>query len=259
MDGDAAGNGLALITGAAKGIGRGVALSLVRDGWAVAIADIDGDALASTLAELREHGPAEGWEIDLANSPGVERFVAAADEWKGPVRALINNVIDARPGPFLELSEADWRRGLDVSLTSYFLCGQRVARLMVDHGGGRIVNMSSGSAERGFPRTTSYACAKGAVNSLTRVMATELAQHGIAVNTLTTGPVMTESFGDIAATADGIEARRRRVPMGRLGEVADVTGLVHYLLSPEAAWTTGALFHVDGGSNNAALVQNVQQ
>lgn len=248
------------ITGGAQGLGRGLALALARDGWRVAISDIDASGVAETSRLVTEDGGiCRSWVGDMSVSDDIELFVREAEQELGPIDALFNNAIDAREGLFLELSEADWRRTIDVSLTGYFLVAQAVARRMVERGYGRIVNMSSGSAERGIPRTGSYASAKGGVNSLTRVMAVELATSGVTVNTLTTGPVETETFAAVAKTAKGVEARRRRVPMGRFGTIDDIVDLARYLISPTSAWTTGGLFHVDGGANNAALTQESEQ
>jgi NAD(P)-dependent dehydrogenase (short-subunit alcohol dehydrogenase family) len=115
--------------------------------------------------------------------------------------------------------------------------------------------MSSGSAERGIPGTGAYAAAKGGVNAMTRTLAVETAAHGVTVNTVTLGPVMTAGFAKLAVSDDGVEARRRRVPVGRLGATRDCVALVELLLDPGSTWITGGLFHVDGGANNAALVQ----
>lgn len=248
-----------LISGGAKGLGRGIALALAREGWAVALCDVAAADLENTVREAAALGRCQGWVADVSVRQDVERWVGEAEAQLGPITALINNAIDVAPGFFLELSEEAWRRTIDVSLTGYFLCAQAAARRMVPRRYGRIINQSSGAAERGIPRTVSYACAKGGVNSLTRTMAVELAPHGICVNTLTTGPMMTETFATVAKTDEGVEARRRRVPVGRLGEMDDIMPVVRFLISPGAAWTTGGLFHVDGGANNAALVQTVRE
>lgn len=255
----ATGLGTVLISGGAKGLGRGMALALAKDGWNVAICDIDAAALERTVRDVARLGRCKGWLADIAVKADVDRWVDEAEATLGPITALVNNAIAVAEGFFLELSEEGWRRTIDITLTGYFLCAQAAARRMVTRRYGRIINHSSGAAERGIPRTVSYACAKGGVNSLTRTMAVELAQYGIAVNTLTTGPMMTETFAGLAKTDEGLVARRRRVPMGRFGEIDDIMPLVRYLISPGAAWTTGGLFHVDGGANNAALVQSVQQ
>lgn len=251
--------GTVLLTGGGGGMGREIAIDLARAGWRVGICDIDADGLWETVARASEVGSCSGWMADIAVRHDVERFVVAAEDELGPADALINNALHAVEGFVLELSEESWRRVIDVSLTGYFLCAQAVARRMVERGYGRIVNMSSGSAERGIPRTAGYAAAKGGVNSFTRVLAVELAARGVTVNTLTTGPIMTEGFRLIAKSEEGIAARRRRVPVGRLGETADFMPLLQFLISRSAQWTSGALFHVDGGANNAAFVQVVEE
>jgi 3-oxoacyl-[acyl-carrier protein] reductase len=251
--------GVVLITGAATGMGREIAVELARDGWRVGICDILAAELEEAAAAAVQVGTCEAWVADITSSADVERFVEGAEQSLGPITALLNNALHPVEGFVLDLAESDWRRTIDVSLTGYFLCAQAVGRRMRERGYGRIVNMSSGAAERGIPRTGAYGAAKGGVNSLTRVLAVELAQSGITVNTLTTGPILTEGFKLLAKSDDGIEARRRRVPVGRLGETEDYMPLLRYLLSPESSWTTGALFHVDGGANNAALVQVVEE
>jgi NAD(P)-dependent dehydrogenase (short-subunit alcohol dehydrogenase family) len=256
MNGD---RGVVLVTGAATGLGREIAVELARLGWRVGICDILEDELERAVAEASAVGVCAGWHADITVAADVDRFVDAAARELGPITALVNNALLAVEGFVLDLAEEDWRRAIDVSLTGYFLCAQRVGRRMRDRGYGRIVNMSSGSAERGIPRTAAYGAAKGGVNSFTRTLAVELAPVGITVNTLTTGPILTEGFKRLAKSDDGIEARRRRVPVGRLGQTPDYMPLLSFLLSPEAEWTTGGLFHVDGGANNAALVQVVDE
>jgi 2-hydroxycyclohexanecarboxyl-CoA dehydrogenase len=227
---------------------------LARRGWPVGVCDIDRDGLATLAAEVDEGVIATSY-ADIADERDVQRAYDELTEQLGPVTGLINNALYADNRRLVDLSVQEWRRCIDVSLTGYFLCSQVALRHMLDVGYGRVINMSSGSAERGIPGTGAYAAAKGGVNAITRTLAVEVAAYGITVNTLTLGPVMTAGFAKLAVSDDGIEARRRRVPVGRLGETADCVGLVELLLDPASAWITGGLFHVDGGANNAALVQ----
>lgn len=242
------------ITGGGRGLGRGLAVELARRGWYVAICDIDEEALDSAVEEINGVGIGAGWLADVSVESDVNRFIGEAVVGPRRLIGLINNAIYAAPGAFLDLSVDEWRRSIDVSLTGYFLCGQAAARHMVGEGYGRIVNMSSGSGEHAFPGTTAYGTAKGAINSLTRIMALELAPFGVTANTLTTGPMMTDTFRRVLRGREELyEQRKGRVPIGnRFGEIDDIIGLVSYLLSPAAKWTTGALFHVDGGSNSTA-------
>jgi NAD(P)-dependent dehydrogenase (short-subunit alcohol dehydrogenase family) len=252
-------SGVVWITGGANGLGRGLAVGLASAGWHVAVSDIDQQAVDNLRDELAAIGPSLVTVGDVTSSNDIHRILDEVEVKLGPLDALINNALFAVRGSVLDVTEADWRRAVEVNLTGYFLCAQAAARRMVLRKVGRIVNLSSGAAERGIPGTVAYGCAKGGVNAMTRIFAVELAQHGICVNTVTTGPVMTEGFATLAADAAGVEARRRRVPMGRLGTVEDCLGIIEYLLAPASAWTTGALFNVDGGANNAGLVQQVSQ
>jgi NAD(P)-dependent dehydrogenase (short-subunit alcohol dehydrogenase family) len=241
------------ITGGAGGVGRELATALARDGWPVGVCDIDREGLESLSSE--SHGRIATAHADIADEADVERAYRELAEQLGPITGLINNALYADNRKIVDLSVAEWRRCIDVSLTGYFLCSQVAVRGMIEGGYGRIINMSSGSAERGIPGTGAYAAAKGGVNAITRTLAVEVAAYGVTVNTLTLGPVMTEGFAKLAVSEDGVEARRRRVPVGRLGATSDSVALVELLLDPASTWITGGLFHVDGGANNAALVQ----
>jgi NAD(P)-dependent dehydrogenase (short-subunit alcohol dehydrogenase family) len=249
------GKGAVWITGGAGGVGRELAIALANRGWPVGVCDIDDDGLASLADSVDDGAVIATVHADIAREDQVARAYGELTEALGPISGLVNNALHADNRRLVDLSVDEWRRCIDVSLTGYFLCTQVAVRKMLEAGYGRIVNMSSGSAERGIPGTGAYAAAKGGVNAITRTLAVEVATHGITVNTLTLGPVMTEGFAKLAVNQDGIEARRRRVPVGRLGATADCVGLVELLLDPSSAWITGGLFHVDGGANNAGLVQ----
>jgi NAD(P)-dependent dehydrogenase (short-subunit alcohol dehydrogenase family) len=241
------------ITGGAGGVGRELAVALTQDGWTVGVCDIDKAGLASLAEE--SGGKIAAVHADIADEHDVVRAHHELTEQLGPITCLVNNALYADNRELVDLSVAEWRRCIDVSLTGYFLCSQVAVRSMIEAGYGRIINMSSGSAERGIPGTGAYAAAKGGVNAITRTLAVEVAAHGVTVNTLTLGPVMTAGFAKLAVSDDGVEARRRRVPVGRLGATSDCVRLVELLLDPTSTWITGGLFHVDGGANNAALVQ----
>lgn len=244
------------ISGGGNGIGRELVIALLKRGWRVSTFDIDSAAL-ETLVDQHGDQRLHTTVADISVWDQVSSAFAAAEDALGPIDAHIGNALHAVRGSILELEPADWRHVIEVGLNGYFYCSKLAAASMVERGYGRILNMSSGSAERGIPATLSYAAAKGGVNSMTRAIATDLATSGVTANLLTVGPVLTESFAGIAGDEAGIEARRQRVPLGRLGKTTDFVGLVELLLSPESAWITGALFHVDGGANNAALVQQV--
>jgi 2-hydroxycyclohexanecarboxyl-CoA dehydrogenase len=248
-----------VVTGGANGIGREIARRLHAENWKVAILDNDEGALASTLAQVGGERSFRGWAVNVADHVAVEAVVGEIENDLGPIAALINNALWVSGEPFLEMPEASFRRTIDSSLIGYFVPSQIVARRMVQRRYGRIVNMSSGSAERGIPRTGGYASAKGGVNALTRVIAVELAQYGVVANILVLGPIATDTGRRLAKTDEGLEARRRRVPMGRLGDPDDYIGAVRYLISPALRWTTGSTLYCDGGANGAALVISVAE
>ena len=246
------------ITGGGNGIGRELVAELARRDWAVGVVDIDDEALAR-LRKEHEGLPIVALHADIADEDEVraayDRIVAEL----GPVDHLINNALYARNESLLELPLAEWRRSIDVGLTGYLICTKQALPGMIERGYGRIINMSSGSGERGIPGTGAYAATKGAMNAITRTLAVEIADTGVTVNTLTLGAVMTAGFEKLAVDDAGIEARRQRIPLGRFGTLADYIGTVELLLSRESEWITGAVFHVDGGANNAALVQQVRR
>ena len=249
--------GVVWITGGAQGIGRALALGLVERGWAVAINDIDEPKLAETAAELRAKGPSFATKADISVKAEVDRAAREIKQALGPISALVNNAFWVQRGGVLDTSEAVWRRTIDVGLTGYFFCTQAAAADMVAGRRGSIVNMSAGVGERGIPSTLAYAASKGGVNALTKGTAVELAQYGVRANTVVIGPVRTQAFETMADTPEQVAARIARVPLGRLGTPEDCLGLVAFLLSDEASWITGGLFHVDGGANNAMLVVSV--
>jgi len=249
------------VTGAANGVGRGVALHLAKQGWHVGMLDIDAENLREAAQEAEAAGgTVHAVEGDVSSEADLARAVAAFDEKLGPVYAVINNAVYSERATVLDMSATAYRRALEVGLVGYYIWAQAAARSLVARNvAGCIINMGSGSAERGMPSTTGYASGKGGILALTRVLALDLAQYGIRVNTVTVGPMLTKFFtGFLEGDQVGLDARLARIPLGRFGEIEDVVTLFDYLLSDGALWTTAALFHVDGGANNAALVKSVK-
>jgi 3-oxoacyl-[acyl-carrier protein] reductase len=238
----------ALVTGAARGIGRATALRLSRDGASVVLVDVDAQGAHDTAEHVRQSGgralPLQANVTDRAQVKGV---LAAADAAGfGSVDLLVNNAAVGKTAPFLEIDDADWQRMLSVNLTGTFIMAQEVARGMVRQGFGRIINIASLAAHTANSHQAAYAASKGAVLALTRVMAFELAPQGILVNAVSPGPIETELAASMLTPQARLE-RERRIPQGRFGEVADVAGVVAFLAGDDAAFINGSVIVVDGG------------
>ena len=242
--------GVALITGAARGIGRAIAAQLAADGYAVMLSDIRGDAAAQAATELREAGAAAAaCEADVADPEACAAMVAQTVERFGRLDVLVNNAGISKPQPSLEVRPEDWRRMIDIQLNGVFFCAQAAGRQMVAQAaGGCIVNITSINAEAAFPQRASYVAAKAGGQMLTKVLAIEWAEHNIRVNAV--GPAHTETEMTLQHIRSGriqIEALQKRIPMGRLASVQDVANAVSFLASDKASFITGQSLYVDGG------------
>lgn len=238
---------VAIVTGAARGIGLAIARRLASAGATVVAADKDGGGTATAAASLKEAGGAAlGVEVDISRSEQVDSLMARTVDAYGTLDILVNNAAHARYGFAVDLEEADWRYTLDVSLTGTFLCAQRAARIMRASGRGKILNITSISAQVGLARTAAYAASKGGIEAVTRVLAVELAADGIQVNAIAPGPVDTE-FSREVVSEQGRAARIARLPARRLGDPEDIAGAVLFLVSPASDWVTGTVLTVDGG------------
>lgn len=235
-----------LVTGAASGIGLETARALAGRGAAVVMTDIDTERLSAAEAALGGD-PARRWSFaaDLRQPEQIESLIDAAHADAGALAGLVNCAGIYPVTPLLDLACAEWDRVIDTNLRAPFLVTQAVARRMVLSGGGSVVNVSSTASTLARPGIAHYGASKAALNQLTRVMAIELAPHGIRVNAVLPGVIATEAA--MAVPPDEAAAKLARIPLGRLGAPAEVAKLILWLLSDEAAYCTGGLFPVDGG------------
>jgi len=236
---------VAIVTGASQGIGHACAERLVREGARVMLVDVrpEGADAAAALGDA-----ARFFQADVSVKAEVDTMVAATLAAFGRIDILINNAGVTHAADFLDLTEDDFDRVLRINLKSMFLCSQAVARDMVTRQSGCIINMSSVNAELTIPNQVPYVVSKGGVNQLTRVASIALAQHGIRVNAIGPGTILTELAKQ--AVLSSPEARHTilsRTPLGRCGEPDEIAAIAAFLASDDASYITGQTLYADGG------------
>lgn len=240
---------LAIVTGGASGIGKAVCERFAADGARVVIADVNREKGAALAAALG--GSATFVRTDMSNAADIAALSEAASAL-GPVDILVNNAGIVHAADFLDLKAEDFDRVLSVNLRGAFLLGQATARLMADRvkaGGpaGTIINMSSVNAVFAIANQVPYSVSKGGINQLTKVMALSLAPHGIRVNAIGPGSIMTEM---LASVNNDPAARNRilsRTPLGRIGQPEEIASIAAFLASDDASYITGQTIYADGG------------
>jgi 3-oxoacyl-[acyl-carrier protein] reductase len=241
---------IALVTGAQQGIGRAVALALARDGADVGLNYLDDAAAAERVAEeIRARGrQAICVQADVARLADVQAMLRRVAGTLGTPEVLVNNAGIFPRVPFLEMTEGDWERVLDVNLKGSFLCAQAVARALVAVSRpGAVVNLGS-VAMRGTPLGVHYAASKAGVMGLTRAMALALAPHRIRVNAVAPGLADTAQPRHGHSEAE-LTALGREIPLGgRIARPEEIADVVAFLVSEEARWITGQTIHVNGGA-----------
>ena len=238
----------AVVTGAAKGIGRGIAERFAQEGVNVLVADILGEEAKAAAAELTEtYGiHAEGYAIDLRNNDEIEAMMDFANRAFGSIDILANNAGVSSRTSLYDYTLEEFSKIMDVNVKAVFVCSQAAARIMKEQGGGVIINTSSMVAEYGQPSGCGYPTSKFAVNGLTRSLARELAKDNIRVNAVAPGVTRTDMVA--ALPQELVDRISAGIPLGRVGEPQDIANAYLYLASDLASYVTGVTLRVDGAA-----------
>ena len=241
---------VALVTGSDSGIGQGIAEELARRGADLAVNyRSDAAGAAETVRRVEAAGRrALALQADVGDPAAVERLFAAIDAHFGRLDVLVNNAGHGGGGLVHETPFAEWERVIRTNLHGPFLCGQQAARRMLAQGtGGRIVNISSVHEEACTAGAAAYNASKGGLRNLTRTMAAELAEHGITVNDVAPGMILTPLNRAAVEDPDVLARAEAQIPVRRAGRPADIAQMVAFLCSDAASYCTGSTFFVDGG------------
>ena len=241
---------VAVVTGGSSGIGLGVARRFVAEGHRVALFDVNPTTLETAAAELEAEGTTVlAIEVDVADRPSVDAGVERVRSELGPVEILVTSAGIEAFTPVLDITAEQWDRIVAVNLTGTFVCVQAVLPDMLAAGWGRIVTISSSSAQSGAPNMAHYAASKGGVIGLTKAFARELASHGITVNCIPPSLVDTPMARQAEEVGDfpGVDVIGPMVPLGRAGTPDDIAGACSFLCSDDGSYITGQLIGVNGG------------
>ncbi|MFQ6059705.1 MAG: 3-oxoacyl-ACP reductase family protein [Thermoplasmata archaeon] len=239
--------GVALVTGASRGIGRAIALRLAEDGFDIAVNFLEREDRARIVAENIKHlgRNSNAYRADVADYEAVHRMVEEVCTDLGEIVVLVNNAGIYQRSSILELSKEDWQRTIDVNLTGCYNCSKAVIPKMKERKSGKIVNISSMLGFKGTDHGAHYAASKAGVIAFTKSLALELSPHGITVNAVAPGAVETSIIGQ--DTPSMREKRIMGTPVRRVGKPEEIASAVSFLVSGEADYISGETIHVNGG------------
>lgn len=237
---------ICLVTGAASGIGRGIATRLTADGAVVVVADLDEAAARAVAAELG--GDTLAVTVDISDRASVEAMTTQVTEHFGRIDVLVNNAGWDKVGPFLEQDPALWDRIIGINLYGTLHCCQSVVRVMTEQGHGTVVNIASDAARVGSSGEAVYSACKGGIVAFTKTLARESARAGITANAVCPGPADTPLFAAISEDSPKLRASlERAIPLRRLAQPEDLANAVAFLASPASSYITGQTLSVSGG------------
>ncbi|MDD5145789.1 MAG: SDR family NAD(P)-dependent oxidoreductase [Candidatus Pacebacteria bacterium] len=242
---------VAIITGARRGMGKADALTLARAGVKVVVADISEEECQLVVDEIKKNG-GEGLAVkcDVTNKSEVDGLVKKAIDKFGKIDILVNNAGICQFKPFLELTEEEWDRTLDINLKGYFLCAQAVAKEMAKQKSGVIINIASvamGQMGLGMSGLAHYTASKGGIAALTKTLALELAPYNIRVNAIAPGAIDTPMSSSADMDPKVLEGTLSMIPLHRMGNAQEIANTVLFLVSEKSSYITGSIVVVDGG------------
>lgn len=242
---------VAIVTGARRGMGRTHSLLLAQAGAKVVVSDIDIDECGQVVKEIEKAGgEAIAVKCDVTDKRDIDQMVKQTIDKFGKIDILVNNAGICQFKPFVDLTDEDWEKTININLRGYFWCAKAVVPEMVKQKYGRIINIASiaaGQVGVGFPGLTHYGASKGGIVAFTEALALELAPYNITVNAIAPGAIDTPMAASSKTDSKVLEATMARIPLRRMGKPEEISSLVVYLASDEASYITGDLIVADGG------------